>query len=96
MESSFRSQAALSKASAQDLLRKRCIQGFDVTGLEAIFDSIPHFKGHTQEIVHMTRCVLGQGYKVCLGALDAARRSVTLRGAVAQRPANSFHSQRRV
>ncbi len=57
------SQAALSKASAQELLRKRCIQGFDVTGLEAIFDSIPHFKGHTQEIVHMTRCVLGQGYK---------------------------------
>ena len=56
-------QEALSKASAQDLLRKRIIQGFDVTGIEAIFDSIPHFKGHTQEIIHMTRCLLGDAYK---------------------------------
>jgi uncharacterized damage-inducible protein DinB len=54
---------ALSKASAQDLLRKRRIQGFDVTGVEAIFDSIPHFKGHTQEIIHMTRSLLGDAYK---------------------------------
>jgi uncharacterized damage-inducible protein DinB len=54
---------ALSKASAQDLLRKGQIQGFDVTGLEAIFDSVPHFKGHTQEIIHMTRCLLGDAYK---------------------------------
>jgi hypothetical protein len=54
---------ALSKASAQDLLRKRRIQGFDVTGVETIFDSIPHFKGHTQEVIHMTRCLLGDAYK---------------------------------
>ena len=54
---------ALSKVSAQDLLRKRIIQGFDVTGVEAIFDSVPHFKGHTQEIIHMTRCLLGDAYQ---------------------------------
>ena len=54
---------ALKKASSQDLLRKRCIQGFDVTGLEAIFDSVPHLKGHTQEIIHMTRCLLGDAYQ---------------------------------
>ena len=54
---------ALGNASAQDLVRKRIIQGFDVTGLEAIFDSVPHFKGHTQEIIHMTRRLLGDDYK---------------------------------
>jgi hypothetical protein len=39
------------------------IQGFDVTGLGAIFDSIPHFRGHTQEIVHRTRMLLGEAYQ---------------------------------
>ena len=56
-------QDVLKKASAQDLLRQRCIQGFNVNGLEAIFDSVPHFRGHTQEIVHMTRSQLGDAYK---------------------------------
>jgi hypothetical protein len=53
---------ALAKTSASDLMRTRCIQGFDVNGLEAIFDSVPHFRGHTPEIVHMTRCLLGDAY----------------------------------
>jgi len=35
------------------------IQGFDVTGVAAVFDSVPHFRGHTQEIVHMTRLQSG-------------------------------------
>ncbi len=56
-------QDALKKTSAQDLLRQRCIQGFDMNGLEAIFDSVPHFRGHTQEIIHMTRLQLGDAYK---------------------------------
>jgi hypothetical protein len=55
--------AAVKKATAQDLMQQRCIQGFEVNGLEAIFDSIPHFRGHTQEIIHMTRSLLGHGYK---------------------------------
>jgi hypothetical protein len=54
---------ALAKVSASDLIRKRRIQGFDVNGLEAIFDSVPHFRGHAQEIVHMTRSLLGNAYK---------------------------------
>jgi hypothetical protein len=29
----------------------------------AIFDSISHFRGHTQEIIHMTREMLGEKYK---------------------------------
>jgi len=34
-----------------------------VTGAAAIFDSVPHFRGHTQEIVHMTRLQLADAYK---------------------------------
>ena len=54
---------AMAKTSAAELMRKRCIQGFDVTGIDAIFDSVPHFRGHTQEIVHMTRSLLGDAYQ---------------------------------
>jgi len=56
-------RAVLASQSAQQLLKARRIQGFDVTGLAAIFDSVPHFRGHTQEIVHMTRLQLGDAYK---------------------------------
>lgn len=56
-------QLALTNTSAQELLRQRIIQGFDVNGLEALFDSVPHFRGHTQEIIHMTRSMLGDAYK---------------------------------
>jgi hypothetical protein len=49
--------------SARQLLQTRSIQGFDVTGLAAIFDSVPHFRGHTQEIISMTRLQLGDAYR---------------------------------
>jgi hypothetical protein len=49
--------------TARQLMEVRRIQGFDVTGLTAIFDSVPHFRGHTQEIVHMTRLQLGDSYQ---------------------------------
>lgn len=58
------SQAAMSRASAEELLRRRRIQGFDMTGMEAIFNSVPHFRGHTQEIIHLTRSQLGDRYKI--------------------------------
>jgi len=53
----------LGKLTARHLLEARCIQGFDITGLAAIFDSLPHFRGHTQEIVYLTRLQLGDAYK---------------------------------
>jgi hypothetical protein len=53
----------LARQSAEQLLKVRRIQGWDVTGLAAIFDSVPHFRGHTQEIVHMTRLQLGDAYQ---------------------------------
>jgi hypothetical protein len=54
---------ALAGLTARQLVEIHRIQGFDVTGLAAIFDSVPHFRGHTQEIVHITRAQLGDGYK---------------------------------
>ena len=53
----------LARIDARQLAGVRRIQGFDVTGMAAIFDSVPHFRGHTQEIVHMTRLQLGDAYK---------------------------------
>jgi len=53
----------LGKMTAHQLLEIRRIQGFNVTGLAAIFDSVPHFRGHTQEIIGMTRLQLGDAYK---------------------------------
>jgi hypothetical protein len=52
----------LAGVDARRLAEPRRIQGFDVTGVAAIFDSVPHFRGHTQEIVHMTRLQLGDAY----------------------------------
>ena len=49
--------------SAVELLRVRPVQGNDVTGMRAIFHAAAHFRGHTQEIVHMTRCQLGDHYE---------------------------------
>lgn len=56
-------QAAMTRAAADQLLAPRRIQGFDVTPLGAIFHSIPHFRGHTQEIIHLTRVLLGEQYQ---------------------------------
>jgi hypothetical protein len=57
-------KAVLGKLTARQLLEPLCIQSFEVTGLGAIFDSIPHFRGHTQEIIQLTRLQLGDAYKV--------------------------------
>ena len=59
-------QAALTAASAAALLQPRRIQAFDVTGMQAMFHSVAHFRGHTQEIVHLTRAQLGDDYKFAL------------------------------
>jgi hypothetical protein len=56
-------RAVLARQTARQLLEARRIQGFDVTALAAIFDSVPHFRGHTQEIIGMTRLQLGDAYQ---------------------------------
>jgi hypothetical protein len=49
--------------SGEQFLERRRIQGFDTTVLEAIFSCVPHFHGHAQEIIHMTRRQLGPRYR---------------------------------
>jgi hypothetical protein len=55
--------ATLSHQNADQLLQKRRIQGFDTTVIGAIMHTIPHFRGHVQEIIHMTRQQLGEKYQ---------------------------------
>jgi hypothetical protein len=57
-------KAVLARQTARQLLEVRRIQGSEITGLTAIFDSVPHFRGHAQEIVHMTRVQLGDAYRL--------------------------------
>ena len=57
------SREALGGITDEDLLRPLRIQGFELTALGAIFDSIPHFGGHTQEIVNLTRQQLSDSYR---------------------------------
>ena len=54
----------LERQSARKLVEPRRIQGADITGLQAIFNSVPHFRGHTQEIIHITRLQLGDAYRL--------------------------------
>ena len=48
---------------AERLTEKRRVQGFEVTVLEAILDSVSHFVGHTHQIVYITRLRLGEAYR---------------------------------
>jgi hypothetical protein len=54
---------ALARMTEDQLVSQRRIQGWDLTLTEAIFGCISHFCGHTQEIIHMTRQQLGEGYQ---------------------------------
>ncbi|HUG89367.1 MAG TPA: DUF1572 family protein, partial [Planctomycetaceae bacterium] len=55
--------AVLGTLTPEQLLAHCRIQGFDTTGLSAIFDSVGHFKGHTQEIICLSRMQLGEAYQ---------------------------------
>ena len=55
--------ASLAKPDAAEWQRVRGIQGFEVTGLGAAMHSVAHFRGHTQEIIHQSRTILGDSYR---------------------------------
>jgi hypothetical protein len=56
-------KSVLARRTAAEMLAPRRIQGSDVSGWQAMFDCVPHFKGHTQEIICLTRLQLGDAYK---------------------------------
>lgn len=55
--------AVLARTGPAAMSPVRRIQGFDLTGWGAVFSSIPHFQGHTQEIICLTRMQLGRAYR---------------------------------
>jgi hypothetical protein len=58
-----RADEVLGEATDTKLLESRRIQGFEETVLSAIFESVAHFNGHTQEIVYIARLQLGDAYR---------------------------------
>ena len=56
-------QAVMQKLTADDLLSRRIIQGFDVSVLEALGHTVTHFTGHTHQIITLTRLILGDNYE---------------------------------
>jgi hypothetical protein len=53
----------LGKLTPLQFVSARRIQGHDETVISAIAHTIPHFRGHVQEIIHMTREQIGEKYR---------------------------------
>lgn len=53
----------LNEQTALTLIERRRIQGFETSVTGAIWDSLPHFRGHVQEIIYVTRQLLGDDYE---------------------------------
>ena len=53
----------LGRLTAEQLVESRRIQGYDTNVTAALFSCVSHFRGHVQEIIHMTREQLGGKYK---------------------------------
>ena len=55
-------KAVLRSLEPDDFAQNRQIQGFEVTVLGAIMHSVPHFVGHTHQVVQLTREQRGDDY----------------------------------
>ena len=56
-------QQTIQSASAETLCAMIPVKRYDWNGIEAVVRSIAHFRGHAQEIIHMTRMILGEKYE---------------------------------
>ena len=64
IEATIQEAGAVCEATSEEtLLGPKQIQGFETTGLGAILHSVSHFRGHAQEIVHMSRTMLAESYE---------------------------------
>lgn len=52
-----------SRAGATELLAARRIQGFDTTGLAAMYATMCHLELHTGQVLYLTRLRLGERYR---------------------------------
>lgn len=57
------SASALMRQGKAGWLRPLRIQRHQLIGFSAALHSIAHFRGHVQEIIHMTRTILGDRYQ---------------------------------
>jgi hypothetical protein len=53
----------LADLQVDQLLTTRRIQGFEETVLSALMDTLGHLKGHTQELIYITRLRRGEAYR---------------------------------
>jgi hypothetical protein len=58
-----RAKAVIAAATADELCRTRRVQNTDLTGIQAVVRSVAHFRGHTQETIHLTRTILADRYR---------------------------------
>jgi hypothetical protein len=58
-----RAREAILTASPQALTGPIPVKNFEFTGIQAVVRSIAHFRGHAQEIIHITRTILGDEYQ---------------------------------
>lgn len=56
-------QQVIQTAGEERLCAAIPIKRYDWNGIEAIVRCIAHFRGHAQEIIHMTRMILGDKYE---------------------------------
>ncbi len=54
--------AVLDNVDGDVLLGERRIQGFDMTGLSAIYSTVTHLEGHALQIAYITHLRLGESY----------------------------------
>ncbi|HUR54453.1 MAG TPA: DUF1572 family protein [Gemmataceae bacterium] len=58
-----RAKLAFADASDAVLCSPIAVGKYDYTGMQAVIRCVAHFRGHTQEIIHMTRSILGDAYQ---------------------------------
>lgn len=58
-----RAKAVLGATTADEFCRVRRVNTFDLTGAGAVVRCVAHFRGHTQEIIHLTRTILADRYQ---------------------------------
>ena len=56
-------KSGLDRATDEQLATGSRVNNFDWTGIQAVIRSVAHFRGHTQEIIHPTRALLGDDYQ---------------------------------
>ena len=58
----------IGELSEHDLSRHYIIQGFEVSGLQAVNHTVTHFVGHTHQAILITRLQLGDRYRFAWSA----------------------------